>query len=98
MTDDGTISVAIPTPTRRFTVGALEVPVSGTNQAGALANLRQLDSAQGGRIVEDDGRIRRFVNIFGDGVNARDLPSEEKTVKAGADQDLGPGTAGGTSR
>ncbi len=95
---DGARRMAMLTPTRRFTGGKLEVPVSGTNQAGALGDLGQQDPAQGGPIVEDDGRIRRFVTIFGDGVDARDLPSEEKTVKAGADQDLGPGTAGGTSR
>ena len=98
MADTGAISVAIPTPMRRFTGGAARVAVTGTTLAEALADLGQQYPELGGRIVEDDGRIRRFVNIFVNGSNARDLQGESTPVNAGDELTVIPAMAGGTGR
>ncbi len=95
---DGAISVAIPTPMRRFTGGASKVSVTGATLAEALADLGQQYPDLGGRIVEDDGRIRRFVNIFVNGSNARDLQGEATPVRAGDELTVIPAMAGGVAR
>lgn len=95
---DGAISVAIPTPMRRFTGEASKVSVTGATLSEALADLGQQYPELGGRIVEDDGRIRRFVNIFVNGSNARDLQGEETTVKPGDELTVIPAMAGGGGR
>ena len=95
MTDGGAISVAIPTPMRRFTGGAAKVRVTGSTLSEALADLGRQFPDLGGRIVEDDGRIRRFVNIFVNGDNARDLEGERTPVKPGDELTVIPAMAGG---
>lgn len=97
MTDGGSISVAIPTPMRRFSGGASKVSVSGSTLSEALADLGRQFPDLGGRIVEDDGRIRRFVNIFVNGNNARDLEGERTPVKPGDELTVIPAMAGGTA-
>lgn len=98
MTDRDSISVAIPTPMRRFTGGAARVAVSGSTLSEALADLGQQFPDLGGRIVEDDGRIRRFVNIFVNGNNARDLEGEQTPVRPGDELTVIPAMAGGVDR
>ncbi len=95
---DSAISVAIPTPMRRFTGGAAKVSVKGATLAEALADLGRQYPDLGGRIVEDDGRIRRFVNIFVNGSNARDLQGEATPVRAGDELTVIPAMAGGAAR
>ncbi len=97
MTDDA-IRVAIPTRMRRFTAGASKVSVTGTTLAEALADLGQPYPEHGGRITEDDGWIRRFVNIFVDGGKARNLQREETTVRAGDELTMILAMAGGAAR
>lgn len=98
MTDGGQISVSIATPMRRFTGGAAKVAVTGTTLSEALTDLGQQYPDLGGRIVEDDGRIRRFVNIFVNGSNARDLQGESTPVKGGDELTVIPALAGGAGR
>jgi sulfur-carrier protein len=95
MTDGGSIMVAIPTPMRRFTGGAGKVSVGGSTLAEVLADLGRQHPDLAGRIVEDDGRIRRFVNVFVNGNNVRDLQGEETPVKGGDDVTIIPAMAGG---
>jgi molybdopterin synthase sulfur carrier subunit len=47
------------------------------------------------RICEDDGEIRRFVNIFVNGENVRDLDGAATTVKSGDEIGIIPAMAGG---
>ena len=98
MTDGGSITVAIPTPLRRFSSGAGRVTVGGVTLAEALADLGRQHPDLAGRIVEDDGRIRLFVNVFVNGSNARDLAGENTAVKAGDEVTIIPAMAGGTAR
>ena len=98
MPDPSAISVAIPTPMRRFTGGAARITVTGSTLAEAMTDLGRQYPDLGGRIVEDDGRIRRFVNVFVNGNNARDLAGEQTPVKAGDELTVIPAMAGGTGR
>ena len=95
---DGARGVAMSTPMRRCTGGASELSVSGAFRAEALADRDRKVSALGSRIVEEDSRTQRFVNVFGDGSNAWDLRGEEITVKASDELTFVPAMTGGTAR
>ena len=59
-----TVTVRIPTQLRTLTGGAGEVPVEGATVGEAL---KALDAAHPGfaeRLFDEDGGLRRFVNVF----------------------------------
>lgn len=96
MSDGSSVTVLVPTPLRRFAGGSAKLEATGDTLGAVLGDLeaRYPDLAE--RIVED-GRIRRFVNIFVNGTNVRDLQGEETPVKAGDEIDLIPAMAGGAT-
>ena len=97
MSDGGSITVLIPTPLRKYTGG--EARVSGNG--GTIGEL--IDSLEGQfpvikeRVVEPDGEIRRFVNIFINGENARQLEGAASPVKSGDEIGIIPAMAGGAT-
>ena len=97
MSDGGSITVLIPTPLRKCTGG--EARVSGNG--GTIGEL--IDSLEGQfpgikeRVVEPDGEIRRFVNIFINGENARQLEGAASPVKSGDEIGIIPAMAGGAT-
>lgn len=89
------VLVLIPAPLRRYTGGEAKVNVSGTTVAELIGNL---DSAYPGirdRIVENDGEIRRFVNVFVNGDNVRKLDGIATPIKDGDEVGIVPAMAGG---
>ena len=48
------------------------------------------------RIVENDGEIRRFVNVFVNGNNVRKLDGAKTAIKDGDEVGIVPAMAGGT--
>lgn len=96
MSTTGTVNVIIPAPLRRFTNGESKVSSRGAT-IGEL--IEQLDATYPGlrdKIVEDDGEIRRFVNVFVNGQNVRKLQGAATTVKDGDEVGIVPAMAGGS--
>ena len=89
------VRVRIPTPLRRFTAGAEEVSVSGSTIATALTNLEQQHPGIKERLCDEQGRVRRFVNIYVNGDDIRFLNSLETAVKDGDEVSIVPAIAGG---
>jgi sulfur-carrier protein len=89
------ITVLIPAPLRRFTGG--ESKVNGTGQSvGELIDGLDLEyPGLRDRIVEDDGEVKRFVNVFVNGQNVRKLEGRATPVKAGDEVGIVPAMAGG---
>ncbi len=56
--------VRIPTPLRKLTDGEAEVLVDGTDLRTVVTNLDATHPGLGERILDDDGQLRRFVNVF----------------------------------
>ena len=56
--------VRIPTPLRKLTDGESEVVVDGGQLRTIVANLNAAHPGLGERILDDDGELRRFVNVF----------------------------------
>lgn len=96
MSDNGPIRVLIPTPLRNFTDGKAQVQANG-GTVGEL--LTQLDIRYPGlkeRVCEEDGEIRRFVNVFVNGENARQRDGAATALKPGDEVGIIPAMAGGT--
>lgn len=87
--------IRIPTPLRRLTDDASTVTVIGADLRTALAELEALHPGLTTRILDDDGDLHRFVNVF--------VRDEEVRSLQGLDTPLGdrdtvaivPAVAGG---
>ncbi|MFM9108417.1 MAG: ubiquitin-like small modifier protein 1 [Chloroflexota bacterium] len=90
-----TVQVLIPTPLRRFTGGNARVEATGSTVAEALDALEAAYPGFSERVRESDGQIRRFVNVFVNGANVRDLDGAATALKAGDEIGIIPAMAGG---
>ena len=90
-----TVTVRIPTPLRTATGGESTVEV----EAGTVGEVvKALEAAHPGvaeRILDDGGKIRRFVNIFVDDEDVRFAGGLETPVREGATVSIIPAVAGG---
>jgi len=91
-----TARIRIPTPLRSFTGGADEVSIEAATVREAL---EALDREHGGildRILDGDGRLRSFVNIFVGDSNVRSLGGLDAAISNGAVLSIVPAVAGGS--
>ena len=58
------VSVRIPTTLRTLTGGRSEVALEGENVRDVLGNLDGAHLGFADRLLDDDGNLRRFVNVF----------------------------------
>jgi molybdopterin synthase sulfur carrier subunit len=87
--------VRIPTTLRSLTGGASEVEVDGATVGDVL---KALDTAHPGftdRLVDDDGNLRRFVNVFVADDDVRFLQGLDTPVPEGETVAIIPAVAGG---
>ena len=89
------VLVLIPAPLRRYTGGESKVNATGTTISELIANLDAAFPGIRDRIVENDGEIRRFVNVFVNGDNVRKLDGINTAVKDGDEVGIVPAMAGG---
>ncbi len=87
--------VRIPTPLRRFTGGAEEVGAAGSTVAAVVDDLERQFAGIKERLCDDEGRVRRFVNIYLNGDDIRFLSNLETAVKDGDELSIVPAIAGG---
>jgi len=85
----------VPTPLRRFTGGAEEVNANGATVAALVNNLEKNYPGIKERICDEEGRVRRFVNIFVNGDDIRFLSNLDTAVKDGDEVSIVPAIAGG---
>ncbi len=65
--------VLIPGPLRDYTANAAAVSAEGSTLASLLADLDRRFPGLRFRIIDEQGRIRRHIKFFVDGVQANDL-------------------------
>jgi molybdopterin synthase sulfur carrier subunit len=90
-------TVRIPVPLRRFTGGVDEVAASGATVAEILDDLDRNHSGIKARLCEEDGKIRRFVNIYVNDEDIRFMDSLETPVGDGDELSIVPAIAGGSA-
>lgn len=89
------IAVKVPTILRTYTGGAAEVTVSGSTLAEAIADLDTQFPGIGARVLDDDGRLRRFVNVYVNDDDVRFLEDLQTPTPDGANVSIIPAVAGG---
>ena len=88
----------IPSPLRRFTDGQSKLEVNSRTVGGVLNELFQAYPEIKNHLIEEDGSLRNFVNIFIDGEDVRQKGGMDTEVKDGADVRIIPSIAGGASK
>ena len=89
------VTVRIPTQLRTLTGGAGEIEAEGSSVGEVL---KALDAAHPGfaeRIFDDEGGLRRFVNVFLDEEDVRFLDGLGTPVTGGQTISIVPAVAGG---
>lgn len=89
------VNVRIPTPLRTLSQGASEVGVEGSNVAEVLKALEAAHPGFEERLFDDEGELRRFVNVFVADEDIRFLEGLETPVEDGATLSIIPAVAGG---
>lgn len=88
-------TVRIPTPLRKLTEGKEEVAAAGATVGELIADLEKNYPGIKARICDDDGAVRRFVNIFANDEDIRFLQNLETPVKDSDEISIVPAIAGG---
>ena len=89
------VVVRIPTPLRRMTNGQDKVEVE-SGDLGAM--VEELEGAFPGfkeRLLDEDGELRYFVNIYLNGEDVRFLEGLATATRAGDEVSIVPAVAGG---
>jgi molybdopterin converting factor small subunit len=89
------VSVRIPTTLRTLTGGQSEVSLDGTSVRDVLANLDGAHPGFNDRLLDEDGNLRRFVNVFVADDDIRFLDGLDTPVPDGAEVSIIPAVAGG---
>jgi molybdopterin synthase sulfur carrier subunit len=90
-----TVSVRIPTILRTYTNGESEVSADGGTLAEVLESLDSSYPGIKGRILDDQGSIRRFVNVYVGNDDVRFLEALDTSTPEGAQVSVIPAVAGG---
>ena len=88
-------TVRIPTPLRSFTRGQAQVSIPGSTVGEVLGHLERGHPGISARLLDDAGKVRRYVNIFLNEEDIRFLQGLETPVKDGDQLTLVPAVAGG---
>jgi sulfur-carrier protein len=89
------VSVRIPTILRSYTGGAAEVPASEGTLREVIGGLDAEYPGIAGRILDADGQIRRFVNVYVGDEDVRFADGLDTPVPAGSQVSVIPAVAGG---
>ena len=89
------VHVRIPTILRSYTAGASEVTASGDTLAKVIDDLETSYPGIKGRILDEQGAIRRFVNVYVGNDDVRFLESLQTSTPDGTQVSVIPAVAGG---
>ena len=89
------VSVRIPTILRTYTGGESEVTAEGGTLSEVLDNLDASYSGIKGRILDEAGQLRRFVNVYVGNDDVRFLDNLKTPTPDGTQISVIPAVAGG---
>jgi len=89
------VLVRIPTPMRALTKGAAEVKVTAETVDEVIADLERQFPGFRDRLLEENGEIRRFINIYVNQEDIRFLQGGQTALKQGDEVTIVPAIAGG---
>jgi len=89
------VTIRVPTTLRPLTAGLAEVQVEGMNVAELISSLESKFSGFSDRVLDENGELRRFVNIFVDDEDIRFIDGLATAVADGITVAIVPAVAGG---
>jgi molybdopterin synthase sulfur carrier subunit len=89
------VTVRIPTILRPYTGGAAEVKAEGSTLAEVLDALEADHPGIRARVLDEQGRLRRFVNVYVNDDDVRFAEGLETATPDGASVSVIPAVAGG---
>ncbi len=89
------VTVRIPTQLRELTGGAAEVSADGATVADVLKDLEAKHAGFSERLFDEQGELRRFVNVFVADEDIRFLDGVNTDVADGSTVSIVPAVAGG---
>ena len=92
------VTVRIPAPLQKLTQNQEKVETNGTNVKELIENLDKEFPGIRERICDENGKVRKFINIYVNEEDVRFLQQEKTPVKAGDEVSIIPAIAGGSKR
>jgi MoaD family protein len=89
------VRVRIPTPLRAATDGVAELESDAQTVAGLIVELESRYPAIKGRLRDEQGALRRFVNLYVNGEDVRFRDGLDTSLQAGDELSIVPAVAGG---
>ncbi|MGC1239652.1 MAG: MoaD/ThiS family protein [Acidimicrobiales bacterium] len=89
------VVVRLPSQLRSLVGGAGEIPVEATTVREAIWAVEEGHPGLATRVLDDQGSLRRFVNVFVADEDVRFLDGLDTVVAAGQTVSLVPAVAGG---
>lgn len=89
------IHVRIPTPLRKLTQNEELIPVEAGTVGAAFAELQARFPGIKERLLDDQGVVRRFVNVYVNEEDIRFLQNQQTPLKDGDEISIIPAIAGG---
>jgi molybdopterin synthase sulfur carrier subunit len=89
------VQVLIPTPLRKFTHNEETVTTAPGTIATLITDLDRQFPGIGARLTDDQGELRRFVNIYVNEEDIRFLSGKDTPIKEGDAVSIVPAIAGG---
>jgi molybdopterin synthase sulfur carrier subunit len=88
-------TVFVPTPLRRLTGGQSKVTIAAATINDIIAQLEASYPGVKERLLDEQGDIKRFINIFVDGEEIRALQGGDTAVSDNSEVSIIPAMAGG---
>lgn len=89
------VKVKIPTPLQKLTGGKGEVECEGATIGEMFDALEKRYPGVKERLYDEEGKLRRFINIYVNEEDIRFLDGEETSLSEGDDVSVIPAIAGG---
>ncbi|MCB0074298.1 MAG: MoaD/ThiS family protein [Caldilineaceae bacterium] len=88
-------TVLVPTPLRRLTGGQSKVEVDGADVAALITAIDSQFPGVADKVLDGDGNVKRFINVFVNDDEIRQLQGLSTPVDAGDRVSIVPAMAGG---
>ncbi len=89
------VMVRIPGPLRRITDGADKVEIDADSLGGLISALDDQYPGMKDRLLDENGELRYFVNLYLNNEDVRFLEGLGTSVKSGDEVSIVPAVAGG---
>jgi sulfur-carrier protein len=93
---EGAVQIYVPYPLRELTKGLGTVELRANNLASAIDELNRRYPGLAYRVLDDQGRLRRFVNVFVNDESVSDRAPSEVPLHPGDEVTILPSVAGGS--